>query len=225
MGIIKPKLNTRLIKKLRNRVRLNLGHKGYSTNISRKIESTLENILLEVEKKVTPKGICHIFPVLGTTPDKVLTKAGPIQSAMFARLVKACSEDCFIVFTIATLGNEFEKISYPGEAVYNQWIFDVVGSECVEIVADLIEENWKKQPEVSGLEYSSRFSPGYCDWPLKEQHVIFNSVDASQIDVCLTPYFVMSPLKTVSAVSIAAKQVPFLTPCSFCTRKDCQWRL
>ncbi len=224
MGIIKPELRTHLIEKLRNRLRLNIGHEGYATNIPEKIERTLDDILLSVQKTAHPKGIYRILPILGTDTDNILTKAGPIQSTLFTRLAHACSGDRFIAFTIATLGNELEKISYPDTGIYYQWIFDKLGSELVEMVADIIEEDWKTQSGVSGLEFSSRFSPGYCDWPLKEQHVIFNSVDASQIDVCLTPHFVMSPLKSVSAISIAAKQVPYKTPCRFCNKRNCKWR-
>ncbi len=224
MGIIKPELSTHLLEKLKNRIRLNIGHEGHTTNIPEKIESTLNGVLLEVKQKISPKGIYRILPILGTDTDNILTKAGPIQSTLFTRLANACSGDRFIVFTIVTLGSKLEEIRHPDAGIYCQWIFDKLGSELVEMVADLIEEDLKKKSEVSGLEFSSRFSPGYCDWPLKGQQIIFDSVDASLIDVCLTPHFVMSPLKSVSAIFIAAKQVPYKTPCRFCDKKDCKWR-
>ena len=92
------------------------------------------------------------------------------------------------------------------------------------MVADMVEEDWKKQPDVSGLQYTVRISPGYCDWPVEEQNSIFNALDAGLIGVRLTPYSIMEPTKSISAVSVAAGHVPVGSPCEWCYKKDCSWR-
>lgn len=68
-----------------------------------------------------------------------------------------------------------------------------------------------------------RFSPGYCDWGLEEQALIFKVLDASSIGVSLSPHFVMSPAKSVSAIAAVADEVPFPAPRAFC-RRDCPHR-
>ncbi|MEA3470706.1 MAG: hypothetical protein U9R24_03210, partial [Thermodesulfobacteriota bacterium] len=100
----------------------------------------------------------------------------------------------------------------------------MTGSECIEMAADMLEAEWKKEVESRGFAYSLRFSPGYCDWALEGQEVIFNALDAGRIGVRLAPYSVMIPGKSISAVALMAEEVPVVTPCVFCPKRDCPWR-
>jgi hypothetical protein len=45
-----------------------------------------------------------------------------------------------------------------------------------------------------------------------------------RLGIRLTPHCVMIPRKSVSAVAIAAAEVPILVPCTFCPRDDCAER-
>ena len=104
-------------------------------------------------------------------------------------------------------------------------VSDAAASEITEIAADKIDElAWQAEALKKGLEYTWRFSPGYCDWKLTGQEVIFNAVDVGPIGVSLTPSYVMKPEKSISAIALAAESIPFKAPCTFCTRKDCPWR-
>lgn len=166
----------------------------------------------------------RILPILGTGKDNIQTEAGSIQSTMFSRLAGMCSGNCLIMFMITTLGIEFERACGDDIPVNRQLVFDTVGSECAEMVADMIEADWRNQVGSQGLQYSWRFSPGYCDWGLEGQKVIFKALDAKLINVSLTSYLVMVPSKSISAVALLAKDVPVPAPCVFCTKKNCPWR-
>jgi hypothetical protein len=54
--------------------------------------------------------------------------------------------------------------------------------------------------------------------------VIFKALDAGLIDVHLTPQFVIVPSKSISAIAVAAEEVPISSPCVFCAKEDCSWR-
>jgi hypothetical protein len=74
------------------------------------------------------------------------------------------------------------------------------------------------------MESTMRFSPGYCDWKLDGQKIVFNAIDAEQLDVTLNLYYVMSPVKTISSISLISDDVPMTSPCVFCEKANCSWR-
>ena len=143
---------------------------------------------------------------------------------MFARLVRMCKGDSSVVFMVATIGNTLQKYRESDSPTHCQLVFDAVESELTEMLADGIEESWRRHADNSCLQYSSRFSPGYCDMDLKQQHIIFNTLDAARIGVILNPYCVMSPGKSISSFAIIASEVPVQTACVFCLKSSCPWR-
>ncbi|MEA3222327.1 MAG: hypothetical protein U9P49_04075 [Thermodesulfobacteriota bacterium] len=224
MVIITPEFNNDFIETLRNNTLDKLGYRDANNAIPLEIERTLDEALTVAKKVVRPKGIYHIIPVLETNRHGIKTEAGIIQSVMFSRLAGMCSGNCLIVFMIATLGIEFERACGDNTPVIRQLVFDTVGSECAEMVADMIEADWRNRIDSQGLQCSWRFSPGYCDWGLEGQKVIFKTLDAKLINMSLSPYLVMVPSKSISAVALLAKDVPVPAPCVFCAKKNCPWR-
>lgn len=222
--IITPGLDHDFIERLRDNTLSKLGYGNACMAMSPEIEKTLDEAITVAKKVVRPKGMYRILPILETGKDNIQTEAGSIQSIMFSRLAGMCSGNCLIVFMIATLGIEFERACGDNTPVIRQLVFDTVGSECAEMVADMIEADWKNQIDSQGLQYSWRFSPGYCDWGLEGQKVIFKALDAKLIGVSLTSYLVMVPSKSISAVALLAKDVPVPAPCAFCAKRDCAWR-
>ncbi len=152
------------------------------------------------------------------------THAGSIESRMFSRLARGCSPDCSVVFMVATLGSGFDTFSSLTKDLSRRFMVDTAGSVCVEMAADLLQDHLLEQAEHQGKGLSMRFSPGYCDWHLSGQRLIFDALDASTIGVSLNDYDVMAPSKTISAVALMATDVPVKAPCWFCERNDCPWR-
>ena len=64
---------------------------------------------------------------------------------------------------------------------------------------DCCEELQKQLPEGKQLKW--RFSPGYGDWPLEEQKILFPVLDCAHIiGLTLTESCMMAPVKSVTAV-------------------------
>jgi hypothetical protein len=220
---LERELNPRIIDELRGKALERLGC-GAGAAVDPIVRTTLDEALDVAAKVVRPAGTYRILPVLGTTARSVQTEAGTIRSALFSRLVEMCGGDPSIVFMIATLGAELERSCGAAEPLSRQLVFDTVGSELAEMVADGLEADWRAELEVSGLQCSERFSPGYCDWALEGQAVIAAALDFDRVGVGLNSHFVMTPRKSVSAIAVAAKEVPAPVPCVFCARDDCSSR-
>ncbi|MGB2856932.1 MAG: hypothetical protein WBC61_09860 [Dehalococcoidia bacterium] len=223
MAIFETELNRGLIEGLTSKTLHKLGYDASET-LDPKIAEVLDGALLVARKLAKPRGIYRTLPVLGTSRYGVKTEAGIIRSAMFTRLANMCRGDRSIVFMITTIGEELEITGRASESLFHQLVFDTLGSELTEMVADMLEADWRAQLSSLGLQCSSRFSPGYCDWALDGQDVIFKALDAGLIDVHLTPQFVIVPSKSISAIAVAAEEVPISSPCVFCAKEDCSWR-
>jgi hypothetical protein len=220
---LERELGTRVIGELRGKALDKLGC-GAGATIDPAVHAALDQALDVAAKVVRPAGTYRILPVLDATAKSVQTQAGTIRSALFTRLVKMCEGDPSIVFMISTLGEELEKGCGPAEPLVRQLVFDTVGSELAEMVADGLEADWRAELDALGLQCSERFSPGYCDWALEGQAVIAAAIDIDRVGVRLNSHFVMTPRKSVSAVAVTAREVPAPGPCVFCARDDCSSR-
>lgn len=223
MCALELKFGKSLVEDLRRKTLEKLGYAEGET-IGQAVLATLDEALDVAVGVVRPSGAYRILPVLGTSGEGVQTEVGTIQSAMFTRMVEMCGGDRSLVFMIATLGKEPERSCGPEQPVYRQLVFDTVGSELAETAADMLEADWRAHVAGLGLQYSQRFSPGYCDWALDGQGVIAACLDAERLGVRLSSRFVMSPSKSVSAIAAVAREVPVSAPCVFCTRDDCAFR-
>ena len=223
MTLVERELDVNTIEVLKERTLRKLGY-GSGLGVDPIIVRALDKALVTATRVAKPKGIYRLLPVLAATKSGVETKSGVIRSPMFARLVSICSGKLSIVFMIATIGEELEEIGRANSSVFNQLIYDAVGSELAEMMADQLEADCREEVDSSGLRLSSRFSPGYCDWPLEGQRLIFSSVDSHLINVRLTSHLVMIPNKSISAIAVVSEKMPVAVPCAFCRRGQCPWR-
>jgi hypothetical protein len=220
---LERRLNESLLGELRDKALERLGCGGQE-QVDPVILAMLDEAIEVAARVARPDGAYRFLPVLGFGGKDVRTEAGTIRSAMLSRLVSMSSGDRSLVFTISTVGEELERSCGPRDPVHRQLIFDTVGSELAEMVADLLESEWRAHADALGLQCSQRFSPGYCDWALDGQAIIAASLDTGLLGIRLTPHFVMIPRKSVSAVAVAAKEVPISVPCSFCAKDGCPER-
>ncbi len=105
------------------------------------------------------------------------------------------------------------------------YIYDVIGSEAVEAVADLMQDDLEADIALSGRKITNRFSPGYCGWSVSEQHKLFGLLPENFCGIRLTESALMEPIKSVSGIigiGEKVKRVPYT--CNLCDLKDCIYR-
>jgi hypothetical protein len=171
-----------------------------------------------------PRGLYKRSSVTAVSDTQVETADGTIRSPMFSKVARFAKGPAKVVFAIATVGGAFDEELAAEPSLLNKFVLDAVGSELAEIVADVLEEKWKNEMSVAGLEGSLRMSPGYCDWSLKGQDVVFTALDASSIGVRLTPSYLMIPAKSVSSAAVLAEAVPVMVACEICRKQACPFR-
>ena len=149
------------------------------------------------------------------------------QSHVISRLLERC---CMVAVFVATIGSRLEeeaaRLAEDG-LILQSYVLDSIGSHAVEIVADYVHDMTRKMAAADGLAVGRRFSPGYCDWDVRQQKVIFEAVNADSIGVQLTDQCHMSPRKSISGIiGIGPSEggLEEYNPCTTCDRRSCLGR-
>lgn len=127
---------------------------------------------------------------------------------------------------VATAGEEFQawmdKVKACDDMVL-QYIADSLGSCLAERIADYMEQDLGRRLTPEGLKHTNRFSPGYCEWHVSEQHKLFSLFPVSSpCGVQLTDSSLMLPIKSVSGIiGIGAEVKKMEYSCGICTFERC----
>lgn len=132
----------------------------------------------------------------------------------------------FLVTIDRDLENEASRLTSGDDAVAG-YLLDRIGSYAVESLADNVEKKLRRNYSMVKKSVSSRFSPGYCDWPIEEQFKLAKMIDFSKAGIELNSSCMMIPKKSVSAVVAVADEgvfKEFISSCDICGNKECDFR-
>ena len=136
------------------------------------------------------------------------------------------SDRLFIfVCTAGKIISEKSAKLLKGEDPVLGYIFDVLGSTIVEAAADRMQIILQHEIKKEGNNITNRYSPGYCNWPVSEQHKLFSLFNGIACDVTLTPSALMHPIKSVSGIIGIGPDVKYREyQCELCSSKNCVYR-
>lgn len=133
-----------------------------------------------------------------------------------------------IAVFICSAGERFMELSqqYNRENDYlKAYIIDSFGSLVVEKMADYIQMQLQVEVGRRGLEISNRYSPGYCNWQLWDQKLLFELLSDNPCRISLTDSMLMMPVKSISGIIGIGRDVKkHKYGCSVCKDKNCVYR-
>jgi hypothetical protein len=204
-----------------------LGSKQKGGDISHATRLRLRENTRKVLELISPKIITKIYEIRKTYKEYIeLANGIEFKSRKLARYLKGADRIMVLAGTVG-IDIDVEIDRMLGEKrLADAYTLDALGSGSVESLVEkfhreatdqLLQDNY-----ISGL----RFSPGYCDWPIAEQHKLFSLFNAERIGLQLEPSGLMQPRKSISAVfgifdELHAKELTSNNPCQHCAKKDC----
>ena len=147
-----------------------------------------------------------------------------VKKTVFVQLKNSDSVAVFLCTAGEEIGIRSKK-SMNERDFLRGYIYDVVGSEIVEAAADIMQDDLERIMLASGKRITNRYSPGYCDWDVAEQHKLFQLIPENYCDIILTPSALMKPVKSISGIigiGTNVKKNPYT--CGMCDMKDCIYR-
>lgn len=162
------------------------------------------------------------------TPDSIkLDSYSKLSGAALSSYMTGADHVYIFLVTIgSSLEDEASRLMKIGETL-SGYMLDRAASIAVENLAEALELKIRKDYEGKEKSVSMRMSPGYCNWPIKEQVELDWLLDYSKIGVRLTENCMMIPRKSISGlIGIGAKGhfVRKKSQCMACNKKDCDYR-
>ncbi len=129
---------------------------------------------------------------------------------------------------VCTAGNEIsdraKQLNFQGQLIEG-YLIDVLGSVLVEKAMDKLQKNLQKKMIKHGMNISNRYSPGYCNWDVKEQEQLFSFFPDDFCNVSLSDSCLMVPVKSVSGIIAIGENVRFQKHvCQNCKCVNCLYR-
>lgn len=130
-----------------------------------------------------------------------------------------------VAFFICTAGPAISHRSaelLKGEDPVLGYVFDLLGSMIVEAATDLLQQEIHQEAALRGYSITNRYSPGYCQWSVADQHKLFSFFPEGCCGIHLSASSLMSPVKSVSGIIGLGEQVAYREyTCDLCTLTDC----
>lgn len=188
---------------------------------------TVSRVAAKALASIQPLSILEKTPLISFDSDILKGEKILIKSRNLCSLVSHMDTPSLVYGFVLTLGEEIDSIiSETQQTSLTEALFlDAAGSFLVEHYASQMENHLRISLIENRLQISSRFSPGYCDWEVSPgQKELFAFLNPSSIGVNILESFMMSPLKSITGIIIAARMVDYRTPCVFCPKERCLHR-
>ena len=206
-------------------VLLNIGY-GSDYQPSARIDSLISDYVENVHFLIDPS-YSYVIRDIGLVQGSSGVIGGSVifQSEVVARLLEQCDE---VAVFLVTIGNHLEETVRrltEDRLMLQATVLDAIGSAAVEKVADLVQGRIGQMASIQGLSISRRFSPGYCDWDISQQRMVFRAMNGDCAGIHLTKECLMLPCKSISGIiGIGRGDIGNYNPCKTCNRHDCRGR-
>jgi cobalamin-dependent methionine synthase I len=148
------------------------------------------------------------------------------RSNVIARLLEDCQKVAVFVLTVGGRLSELVRQLSKDGLMVQAAVLDAIGSDAAETLAHVVQDIVAQEAEAEGMGISQRFSPGYCDWRVSQQKMVFRAMGGKTAGVRLTDGCLMIPQKSISGIiGIGpADKVESYNPCLTCNKSDCEGR-
>ena len=198
------------------------------TSLNRRaLTDMLEDAADAVTDALEPRSILKRTDITGLEQGVLSGREVSVASRKICRIVAGMDRAASIFGFALTLGAGLDALTARTQrtSLSRALFLDAAGSFLAERWAVRIEDHLRSALAHQDLELSARFSPGYCDWDIESgQRELFRFLSPEVIGISLLPSAMMSPVKSITGICIAAGRVPHRTPCAECRKQHCRYR-
>jgi len=181
-----------------------LGYKRNKSESSEQINDLIDKLINKAKYIIEPKGIIKTVNISSRNPDNWEIECDAGAFIIKGEKIYKHLENCELITLMAvTVGSDLDvqidnlfQTEQPTEAL----IFDAIGSDAAERVADYVNQYVINEAKRKGYATRFRFSPGYSGWSVENQQSIIDYLCTGEIEISVTEYSQLMPRKSVSAV-------------------------
>lgn len=197
---------------------------GYGSHIpDDNVMQIIHETLHELNERITP----HYGYVL-VTGETIGLEQLHLENIQFnpGRIITHAMKgaEYYAIFTV-TIGKGFDlycKQLKEKDDMLRVFITDAIGSVLAEAAVSKLMKQIEQKASEQDLHISNNYSPGYCDWVLSEQKLLFQLFPKDTTGIQLTESCLMLPVKSVSGIVAIGKNIkkrPY--GCDICKMSSC----
>ena len=189
------------------------------------ISSLIDKETEEANNLIRTSCFYQLKSIKRVRPPQVILEDGlTITSEVLSKVLPRCQQVAIFVVNIGRgLEKRVDQLMKEGNML-RATILDAAGSGAVEEAVDYLQNQLHELANSNGAEITMRYSPGYCDWDITQQRVLFEAMNSASLGVSLTDECLMVPRKSVSGLIGLGRSEKYqlgLSPCLFCARTEC----
>ncbi len=166
------------------------------------VRQAAEAVAALAETLVEPQGRLLRVPVKRVGPEGFVLLADGVEfhSRALARLLRGAKA---AVLFLLTLGPKLEARAQEmmvEEQFLEALLLDTAGWVAVDALAKALRGHLVAEAQSEGMRLTHRMAPGYADWRLEEQRILFSVFREDALPIQLTEACVMLPRKSISGI-------------------------
>ncbi len=188
----------------------------------------LAEAVIKAETLCNIRGAIYMTDQFSFSDGKNCLTVGEIDFNIGKTIARELRDSEMVAFFICTAGksisDEAQNLLMSDNPVLG-YVFDVLGSVTVETATDKIHQKINEMIATEGQISTNRYSPGYCQWSVADQHKLFSFFPDKCCGISLTHSALMYPIKSVSGIIGIGKKVKFREyTCDLCNLSGCFYR-
>lgn len=192
------------------------------------IDGMMASFLQECLQICHPEGTYRIYgKVEADQKNKMITLPG-LSFHTDAIVTRQLKHSGFLAIFAVTAGIEIEQYAsrlLNAQQYLEGLIVNSIGSLVADAAAEFIHNRIEQVAAGAGMKITNRFSPGYCNWNVHEQHKLFSLLPPEACHISLNENALMTPIKSATGIIGIGRHVEKQEyPCTFCPRNDCMMR-
>lgn len=166
------------------------------------VRETARKMAALAESLVEPRGWMRRVPVSAVGPDGSVRMADgfEFQSRSLVRLLRGAAEAVLLVLTIGAALEQRADVMVRQEHLVEGLLLDTAGWVAIDGLLHYTRQRLGADARRRGFRLTGRMAPGFGDWALDQQRILFAALGEGDLSVRLTETCVMLPRKSVSGV-------------------------
>ena len=182
-------------------IRIRLGYRSRLTRLNQRAKALMKEAKKEALSVIKPVVIYRDLKIKRIGDDKVYLEDKIVfKSRSIAKLLQGCEKATVFAVTIGPELGKLVSVCFRKRERAKGVIIDAIGSEVADEIADELNERLNVRAKKSGWVLTRRFSPGYGDFSLSNQKVLFKVLNLNKYGVKLSKSYIMKPEKSVTAI-------------------------
>jgi hypothetical protein len=173
-----------------------------------------------------PRAVLRTFPV-ARDGDRLVANGITLTIPRIAERWGAITE---VTAGVCSIGDALERRAselWDARELPLAMMLDSVGSGAVESLAEYVNDQLCGEGIARGVKVTNRVSPGYGDWDVAEQALLWRLCSGEAIGVSMNDACFMTPTKTITILvgaGPAARVDDYFSQCARCWMRDCAYR-